>query len=300
MLPRSIDDLVFYEKKEPYYENDELVGHTIHKLYGIRGSQDRYIYEWYEYDMNRFSDTESQVPDDYTELNGPCDHSDDDDDSDDDYIELRRPSKNWISEVMWNPHKTRIQPLLELEPEAEGDRYFVHDNGGRPFMVCIRENSVSVFRQPESEYLWDEDWDEARENPLYYKEHLMTFENPIKIWISHDYFENCHGNTILIQINNTEYVWIGQHISKFFSNRPIIASYSNLGNNDVPYPVALTDSDILFLLDDVQYSRSDFNLQTEMEWADAYMQFYGHTPGLNENAKSRPIEQCKTLVPRSW
>ena len=108
--------------------------------------------------------------------------------------------------------------------------YQVHDNGGRPFTVKIQNNQniVDVFRTDNNQ--------------------LVCHFNPIKIFIgksplipmtqySGGYGAEFDGNTILLQITEYKYVFIGWKIFSFETDSEIVEYASPVGNNDVPYPL---------------------------------------------------------------
>ena len=127
----------------------------------------------------------------------------------------------------------------------KGKIYSIHDNGGTPFKVVISGNKVSVYEQPN----W-KDWQSETEKP--YTKLIKTFSNVKKIFIGKDrkLGKGFDGNSILLQLTRDKYVYIGSWIYEFVTKDDTIVTYfSKVGNSDVPYPVALGEKNVYFMLE---------------------------------------------------
>eukprot|EP00929_Paragymnodinium_shiwhaense_P044232 TRINITY_DN22695_c0_g1_i9.p1 TRINITY_DN22695_c0_g1~~TRINITY_DN22695_c0_g1_i9.p1 ORF type:complete len:407 (+),score=58.42 TRINITY_DN22695_c0_g1_i9:106-1326(+) len=76
-----------------------------------------------------------------------------------------------------------------------------------------------------------------------------------------------------------KYLYIGDEIYKFDLSEVVVAYYSRLGNNRVPYPVGLTEKSALFMLDRISVPQIDLvnavpKENGEPDWSDAYPAFY--------------------------
>ena len=74
-------------------------------------------------------------------------------------------------------------------------------------------------------------------------------------------------------------MFVGQVIYEFTMEDDFEAFYSQVGNNDVPYPITLGSKYVYLMLDsDHTYiSRDLFKANmTSVEWADAYAYYYGY------------------------
>ncbi len=95
------------------------------------------------------------------------------------------------------------------------------------------------------------------------------------------------GNSILLKLRDAiknQYVFIGATIYEFTTIEPIEKFYSTVGNNDVPYPVALSKSFVYFMLEAagfwslffpfyiVRVDRNEF--PKNVVWSDAYNYYY--------------------------
>lgn len=120
-------------------------------------------------------------------------------------------------------------------------KYTIHDNGGRPFVVYDAKTKVIVYKQ-----IYEYSGDEYK---LIKSEKL--FEIPYeKIFVGskfdgNKYLQNgtyIKGNSILLKLKNTKYMYIGHEIYTFDVEKDdeIIKYYSPNGNSDVPYPYAIS------------------------------------------------------------
>ena len=134
-----------------------------------------------------------------------------------------------------------------------------HDNGTRPFRVDIYDDIVKVYVSKNNEYV-----------PTKYK-----YKNYVKVFKGIDKISKIHGNSILIQMK-TKYVFIGDSIYEFKTNDVITKFYSSIGNSDVPYPIAVGEKNIYFMLDKVFSPLSVFKEDKYKTFHDAYTVFYGY------------------------
>ena len=121
--------------------------------------------------------------------------------------------------------------------------YLIHDNYNRPFMVKVKDDVVSVFKE--------------KSRNEYNKNSLFTW-NPEKVFIgmsplnrmtgfSGGHGQEFDGNSILLHISGMEYVWIGNKIISFIALNTITRFLSPVGNNDVPYPFAVDEDNNHYL-----------------------------------------------------
>ena len=130
-------------------------------------------------------------------------------------------------------------------------KYLTLDNGGRPYMVSIQNSKVEVFtREKNNEYTSKEE----EENKTGWVIPVLTVETCLKIFIGDDLVYGYTGNSVLLQKSNTEYIYISGHIKEFKCPEQIVEFHAPVGNNDVPYPFAVTESGRVILFED---SRDD-------------------------------------------
>ena len=155
---------------------------------------------------------------------------------------------------------------------AVSKKYETHWNYRRPFTVYINgAHDVNIHHN------------EIDDKILSY--------NPIKIWIgkspkipmtifSGGYGRKYDGNSIVLQLTMKKYLYIGEEIYEFNMSEPIRKFYSPIGNNDVPYPVIVTDNKIYFTIEKVYIMRSD--LLPTVDLRSAYAQLYDKNLGIKQ------------------
>lgn len=145
--------------------------------------------------------------------------------------------------------------------------YEIHDNGGRPFVVKIINNSVTVYK-----YVYHSNNDKM-ENKL-----ILTFK-PENIWIgkspknkmtefSGAYGPKYDGNTILLKLKD-KYIYIGREIYSFMPILPIKTYISPMGNNDTSYPYAIDTQNNIYLM-------LEYVIMLKRNIQDPYDYYYDH------------------------
>ena len=155
--------------------------------------------------------------------------------------------------------------------------YTIHDNGGIPFIVEVKDEMVSVYFAGPREY--DEERDQYVEEYMPVKEQLIIETPYKKLWVGDNDLDLDHyeegdiyaGNSILVQLHDSTYMYIGSEIYKFCTEEGdhINMFFSPIGRNDVPYPYAIGDRMAYFMLD-----RKAVSVDTIDVNGDAYRQFY--------------------------
>lgn len=87
--------------------------------------------------------------------------------------------------------------------------------------------------------------------------------------------ENFRGNTILAQLSEGKYLYIGTSVRVFKTDDHIVQYYSLVGNSDVPYPVAVGEKYVFFMeggpaAEPIEKYKNVENME------DAYSYYYGH------------------------
>ena len=129
--------------------------------------------------------------------------------------------------------------------------YYVLDNGGRPFKVDIEDNNVKIYKFVKRV---------SNSNDIVYsKSPTLIFNNINNIFIgkspknamtthSGGHGKKFDGNTILLNIKDNKYVFIGLNIFSFQSEFEIIKYVSPVGNSGVPYPYAVDNNNNFYLM----------------------------------------------------
>lgn len=147
--------------------------------------------------------------------------------------------------------------ILSPDNSYKYDIYFIHDNNGIPFRVAIDElRKRTLVYKYDNEQSYNEQSYES-DNSKSSKSVILdtTFERvflggPLPdIFITNgDTFEI--GNSILIHITGTKYIFIGMYIYEFESQEPIVEYISPIGNNNTPYPFAKTANETFLMIED--------------------------------------------------
>jgi len=168
--------------------------------------------------------------------------------------------------------------------------YATHDNGARPYKVEVLDggSKVNVYsngwerKKMEDGSLYDMDRDdiEFQNSKLNSQDKLVISYNDVKkVHVpehkeKHMPAEFGRGNTILLELGDQQTcVVIGDAIKEFPIKDKVIEYFSEIGNNDVPYPVLLGSENVYFLLHDNAFvPRSKF--PAKQDWKSAYTIFY--------------------------
>ena len=140
----------------------------------------------------------------------------------------------------------------------DGKMYETHDNGGRPFLVFVNDtnNNVLVYKQENAEHSHSASEDDE---PSYSRFPNFIFLNAAKVFVgispenemtkfSGGYGPKFDGNSILVNTEHNNYVYIGSEIYSFKSLSKIVEYVSPVGNNDVPYPYAIDIQGNIYLM----------------------------------------------------
>ncbi len=172
--------------------------------------------------------------------------------------------------------------------------YYVHDNGGRPFMVRVKKQSVWVYKlsNRDTDGYSDRDF----ESPENYQELVKKF-NVKKTFIGKGltWPKSELGNTILLELAGGKYVWIGSSIYEFKPDDKIVEYFSQVGPNDVPYPVALGQENAYFMIENKYVPRDAF--PEDVDW---YSKAYGIFYGFDEPAPKNYKIKKKVIQKRQW
>jgi hypothetical protein len=152
----------------------------------------------------------------------------------------------------------------------ETKKCYIHDNGGRPFKLMANDTGITIYKYNNFDIEYEPIYDEI----------VYELTDYSGFWEGYD--TSCyemHGNSVLIQVTDSDYIYVGWNIYKFSTNELIVDYVSPVGNNDVPYPVAYGVDNVYFMLDNEYISKTHLNINATIEGAEAiYAEFYGHYP----------------------
>ena len=152
--------------------------------------------------------------------------------------------------------------------------YYIHDNYNKPYRVDVTNSYTRIYHKiSNSEYGFDIFNDIFNDKPV-----LETYLCQIFIGksalnkmteYSGAYGKEYNGNTILIELDEHKYIYIGRHIVWFQSLSTIVEYHSPIGYNDVPYPYALDEEGNCYLMiEDVILDKTHdcYNLSNPYEY----------------------------------
>jgi hypothetical protein len=176
-----------------------------------------------------------------------------------------------------------ISMATQTRKAPAGKLYEIHDNGGRPFAVSVKGNTLKIYIQKQGS------------EPTLFKAYTATH-----IWLENDALKvespNAKGHAILAQLSAKKFLFIGWQIFTFeleAGDSPVVFE-SYIGNSDVPYSYLVGKTHTYFLTES-----KDVGVVAN-EWLDlkrdAYGQFYGHIEGAQGPVKPHIHRRRFTLV----
>jgi hypothetical protein len=189
----------------------------------------------------------------------------------------KKIQNNFIKKYCDSTKEKLTKNIIKIN-HPNSKQYFIHNNGKKPFLVYISKNECNIYTyngiNDNKYYLSQEDID--NEEKWIYFNKVATYKNPIKVFIGkspkikifiNDFGKDFDGNTILLQIEKENYVFIGPFIYEFsIKDDKIIEYYSPL-NYDIPNPYAIGNKNIYFMRDMVYVPIDNFsNLNNEEFW----------------------------------
>jgi hypothetical protein len=271
---------------------DDFVGYSIpvrksvvRLLYGIKSNKEGYIHKYISY--NNFEKKLTKVPS---------------------KAQLEKLDKNKTNKYFCG-NKLLPKDIKPSDIHKGCKKYMIHDNGGRPFLVCIKGKDALIYKVPDDVYKYSENIKDYHYSKLIGKYHFdkvfipKGYDGPVltlrKKFMSADKND---GNSVLLQLKD-KYVYIGDRIYEFKTKDDIVKYYSPIGNNDVPYPVAVSKENIYFMLDETYVpikNIKDFDKWKEIDLADAYQYYYGHSGEEALRKYAKKMIGVKTIEKRQW
>lgn len=197
-----------------------------------------------------------------------------------------KDGNKWIIKVT----TTKIKRWQKMEIIKAGKKYYIHDNGSRPFMVVIDKTRVYVYKKTDIE----------KDN----YEKILDIKVK-EIFIGKDSInKNFNGNSILLQLTNTKFMCITESIFEFELEKgdEIVKYFSEVGNSDVPYPVLLGKNNFYSMIDKTYGSRDDFPSDYKIsDYEKAHGYYYGKfepKKGWISPVKKHKLPYLKTIQKR--
>lgn len=177
--------------------------------------------------------------------------------------------------------KRMMRATQKKSKKAATATYLIHDNGNQPWSVSVTAgNSVSIYKGKQND-------DGAYVN---YDEHVMT--RTVK-GVYPGVSQDDPGNTVLLHVGGNKYIYVGPEIYEFTMEDDLVAYYSHIGSNDVPYPIVLGTTNVYFMLDHTFLPRNAMG--PDIPWAEAYYYYYGVRGKKPNKAWIKPMKGVKVL-----
>jgi hypothetical protein len=137
--------------------------------------------------------------------------------------------------------------------------YITQFNGDEKYRIHIEDKIVNVYDNTKYCYTDSDDFSDSDEYNDFENSTLLKTYYVKQFFVGKSYktettryseTANSHndGNSILLYINNNEYVYINNRIHTFNSYGKIINFYAPVGNNDVPYPYAVDEYNNIYIM----------------------------------------------------
>lgn len=177
--------------------------------------------------------------------------------------------------------------------------YYIHDNYEKPVLVYIdtKKFRAHVYkRNSDVKSILDTMDDDEYNKKKYYTKEVDSFKysevfigkspknNTTKFSGGHG--KEFNGNTILFKIGKNKYRHVtNNRIYTFTPKEHINEFYSLIGNNDVPYPFALTNDYAYLLIENKYISKSEFDIIENIDWTDTIRYYYDNFYNTNKAKK---------------
>lgn len=182
--------------------------------------------------------------------------------------------------------------------------YYVHDNGGRPFMVRVSPRLFAVYRisHVDNKEQLDLAMERYKDEHFAHEDCLRSPQNPppqlftelivgpapyARVLAAEDHEAQSErerefgmGNAVLIQTLDpaedtaAEFIFVGWQVQRFAPNDQILSFQSHIAGSDVAYPVAI-GAENTYLLVNRRYIANT----NRAEGQNAYSQYFSKTSG---------------------
>jgi hypothetical protein len=167
-------------------------------------------------------------------------------------LEIRqRNLQKLVSKSPKSINLSQFEKRQVLLPKSGSDTkprntFTILDNGGEPFVVDIYSKHLEVYLQ---------NFDEEESNRRNKRGKKILSTPFVKLFVGNNYFRlerygSKKGNSILVQVKGNEYIYIGSEIYQFQARDgdQILVYASPVGNSAVPYPYAIGENYVYYML----------------------------------------------------
>ena len=200
-------------------------------------------------------------------------------------------------------------------PLSRHKKYLTHRNGGRPYLCYFKRDKLNnrydvlIYSIDKGVKLNDKQYEQlitpkgANKFASVYTKYVKDYSAE-KVFVGIDSQDRSftRGNTILLKLPKhkkqplklNRYVFIEGEIYEFSTTDKIVKYYSMVGNADVPYPIAVGEENVYFMLDRKYIPLKYFPKKMKArDFEEAYDLFYNYTPSNNDNDKEPIVKGAK-------
>ena len=192
-------------------------------------------------------------------------------------------------------------------PLSRHKKYLTHRNGGRPYLCYFKRDKLNnrydvlIYSIDKGVKLNDKQYEQlitpkgANKFAWAYTKYVKYYSAE-KVFVGIDSQDRSftRGNTILLKLPKhkkqplklNRYVFIEGEIYEFSTTDKIVKYYSMVGNADVPYPIAVGEENVYFMLDRKYIPLKYFPKKMKArDFEEVYDLFYDYTPSNNDKDK---------------
>jgi len=190
-------------------------------------------------------------------------------------VKLGNDGNKYISVPDKNGVYKWVKKSMTRKNKAKSDTYNIHDNGSVPYVVNVTAKQVEVIKNETNKKMLT-----TKYVNLFLGDNLLGDKNYQKKG------KGSLGNSILVEVSHHKYIYIGSEIYSFETDEEIKSFYSPIGNSDVPYPYAISDTSAYFMLD-----KKIVPIELIDVKKDGYEQFYGFKSDETLNKKIQKAQK---------
>ena len=186
----------------------------------------------------------------------------------------KRRSKSKTKDVLVENFTGSYIPKSKLTKKNK--KYIIHDNMSRPFKVFANKNKIEIYRPssyPENQKKLK--YDKLIKRYTSFKGYWPGLDKDMEYTQYYDPKRE-NGNTILIKLTKQKYVYVGKIIYEFETGKSeeIIDYVSPIGNSDVPYPIAISNNYVYFMIEKMRVPINKFSNIDMYKSGKIYEKFY--------------------------
>jgi len=189
----------------------------------------------------------------------------------------------------WKKYKGSTKSTGE---KSRGKLLNIRHRGFTPFVVYInfKKEEAHIYRLPKNY-----DFETGNTESKDYTKLVKKIKNIKKVFIGFDPKRKKGSNSVLLELKDNNYIFIGLEIYKFKTQDKIIKYYSPIGINGYVYAVGIGKKNIYYLIEKMYISRNKFPTYTKFNnGLKLYAYIYGWKP-VKKAIKGTKIKGIKLI-----